>query len=171
VIAAETQTYIFKGDEHVRIIDCEYTIRASHGPVKIGDTKEGTFAIRVVKSLEPPVGRMVNSGGATGEKAIWGKRADWVDYYGDVAGESVGIAIFDDPGNLRHPTYWHARQYGLLAANPFGLREFLHDKQQDGSFVIPAGGSLTLRYRVLIHHGDFHEAGVADAYKQYARKE
>jgi hypothetical protein len=171
VIAAETQTYIFKGDEQVRIIDCEYTIRASRGPVKIGDSKEGTFAIRVVKSLEPPVGRMVNSGGATGEKAIWGKRADWVDYYGNVAGERVGLAIFDSPGNLRHPTYWHARRYGLLAANPFGLREFLHDKQQDGSFVIPAGGSLTLRYRVLIHHGDFHEARVADAYRQYAGKD
>ena len=57
-------------------------------------------------------------------KPIWGKRADWVDYYGNVAGEIVGIAIFDHPKNLRHPTYWHARSYGLLAANPFGLREF-----------------------------------------------
>ena len=171
VIASETQAYSFKGDEHARMIDCEFSIRANHGPVKIGDTKEGTFAIRLHKSLASPSGHMVNSDGATGEKEIWGKPADWVDYYGTVSGEDVGIAIFDDPNNLRHPTYWHARQYGLLAANPFGLKEFLHDRQKDGSFIIAAGGSLTLRYRVLIHHGDFREASVADAYRQYAARE
>jgi hypothetical protein len=171
VIAAETQAYIFRGDEHSRIIDCEFTVRANLGPVKMGDTKEGTFAIRVVKALDSPPGRMVNSNGAVGEKAVWGKRADWVDYYGNVAGEDVGIAIFDNPKNLRHPTYWHARHYGLLAANPFGLKQFLHDRHQDGSYVIATGGSLTLRYRVFIHHGDFHEARVADAYRLYAAGE
>jgi len=171
VIATETQAYIFKGDEHSRIIDCEFTILANHGPVKIGDTKEGTFAIQVVKALHSPPGRMVNSSGAVGEKAIWGKRADWVDFYGNVAGEDVGIAIFDNPKNLRHPTYWHARGYGLLAANPFGLREFTHDRHRDGSLVIEAGGSVTLRYRVFIHHGDFLQASVADAYRQYAAGE
>ncbi len=170
VIAGETQAYRFTGDRQARIIDCEFTIRASHGPVKIGDTKEGTFAIRLVKALGP-LGHMVDSNGATGEKAIWGKRADWVDCYGNVAGEDVGVAIFDHPKNLRYPTYWHARHYGLLAANPFGLREFLHDRRSNGSFVIAAGESLTLRYRVFIHHGDFHEAHVVDAYKQYAARE
>jgi methane monooxygenase PmoA-like len=170
VIAGETQAYSIRGDEQVRIIDCEFTIRADHGPVKIGDTKEGTFAIRVVKALEAPLGRMANSEGGAGEKAIWGKRANWVDYSGSVSGESVGVAIFDDPRNLRHPTYWHARKYGLLAANPFGLKEFLHDGRQDGSFVIDTGGSLTLRYRVFIHHGDFREARLTDAYRQYAER-
>jgi hypothetical protein len=171
VIATETQAYTFSGDERVRIIYCEFTILASHGPVHVGDTKEGTFAIRLVKALEPPAGHMINSNGAIGEKEIWGKRADWVDYYGNVAGESVGIAIFDDPRNLRHPTYWHARQYGLLSANPFGLKEFLHDRHQDGSCTIASGESVTLRYRVFIHHGDFREAGVGDAYRQYAGRE
>jgi hypothetical protein len=167
-VAAETQAYAFSGDENLRIVDCEFTIHADHGPVRIGDTKEGTFAVRLVKGLEPPAGDMVNSEGAAGEKAIWGRRADWVDFHGNVAGENVGLAIFDYPGNLRHPTYWHARRYGLLAANPFGLKEFLHDRHQDGSYAIPAGGSLVLRYRVLIHHGDFREGRVAEAYKQYA---
>ncbi len=170
-IAEETQAYSFSGDEHVRIIDCKFTIHANHGPLRIGDTKEGTFAIRVVKTLAPPAGHMVNSDGATGEKGTWGRRADWVDYYGNVAGESVGLAILDHPENVRHPTYWHARQYGLFAANPFGLREFLHDRHQDGSYVIPADGSLTLRYRVIIHHGDFREADVAGAYQRYAEKQ
>ncbi len=171
VIAAETQAYTFKGNEQSRIIDCEFTVLASYGPVKMGDSKEGTFAIRVVKALDSPPGRMVNSESAVGEKAVWGKRADWVDYYGSVAGEDVGIAIFDNPKNLRHPTYWHARHYGLLAANAFGLKEFLHDRHQDGSYAIAAGGSLTLRYRVFIHHGDFLQAHVADAYRQYAAGE
>ena len=167
-IAAETQSYSFSGDEHARIIDCEFTIYASHGTVKIGDTKEGTFAIRLVKDLAPPTGQMVNSAGETGEKGIWGKRADWVNYDGNVAGENVGLAVFDHPKNLRHPTCWHARRYGLLAANPFGLKEFLHDSHQDGSYMIPNGGSLTLRYRVFIHLGDFRQAQVAETYSQYA---
>ncbi len=168
VVAAETQSYTFRGDEQSRIIDCEFTISADHGPVKIGDTKEGTFAIRVVKALESPPGRMVNSEGDTGEKGVWGKRANWVDFDGEVDGEDAGIAIFDSPANLRHPAYWHARHYGLLAANPFGVKEFTHDRHQDGSYLIPAGGSLTLRYRVFIHHGDFRQAGVARAYRRYA---
>jgi hypothetical protein len=169
-IAEETQAYTFSGDEHSRTIDCEFTIQADNGPVEIGDTKEGTFAIRVVKALDSPPGHMVNSTGATGEKAIWGKRADWVDYYGNISGEDAGIAIFDHPENFRHPTYWHARGYGLFAANPFGVREFTRDRRQDGSYMIPAGGSLILRYRVLIHHGDHHEAQLEDAYKKYAEQ-
>jgi|SRR5579862_509158 len=169
-IAEETQAYTFRGDENSRTIDCEFTIHASEGPVEFGDTKEGTFAIRVVKGLDSPPGHMVSSMGATGEKAIWGKRAEWVDYYGNVAGENLGIAIFDHPGNFRHPTYWHARGYGLFAANPFGAREFTHDRRQDGGYTIPEGGSLTLRYRVLIHHGDFREAQVANAYMEYMQE-
>src|SRR3984893_12840874 len=94
-VANETQAYIFSGDEHSRIIDCEFTIHSSEGAVEFGDTKEGTFAIRLVKALDSPPGHMVNSAGATGEKEIWGKRADWVDYYGNVSGQHVGLAIFD----------------------------------------------------------------------------
>ena len=167
-IAEETQAYVFSGDDRTRSIDCEFIILANHGPLMLGDTKEGTFAIRLVKSLDSPPAHMVNSIGGSGEKEIWGKRAEWVDYYGNVDGEDVGIAIFDHPQNLRHPTYWHARGYGLFAANPFGMREFTHDRHKDGSFTVPAGGSLTLRYRVLIHPGDYREAGISEAYKQYA---
>ncbi len=166
-IGSEVQAYTFKGDDHSRIIDCEFTIRADHGPLRLGDTKEGTFAIRVVKALESPPGQMINSSGAVGENGVWGKSADWVDFYGNVGREAVGIAVFDHPENLRHPTYWHARHYGLLAANPFGLREFKHDRHQDGSFAVSAGGSLKLRYRVLIHHGDCQQAGIAEAYRQF----
>jgi Family of unknown function (DUF6807) len=167
-IAAETQAYLFRGDERSRTIDCEFTIQANQGPVKMGDTKEGTFAIRVVKALDSPPGHMVNSNSASGEKGIWGRRADWVDYYGRVGEEDVGVAIFDHPQNFQHPTYWHARGYGLLAANPFGVKEFTHDRRQEGSYTIPANESLTFRYRVFIHHGDYQQARVAEAYRQYA---
>ncbi len=168
VIGEETQAYTFHGNKTERIIDCVFTLRANHGPLKLGDTKEGTFAIRVVHALNSPPAQMVNSNGARGEKNIWGKKADWVDYYGDVKGEELGVAIFDNPHNLRHPTTWHARGYGLFAVNPFGLHDFYHNPKIDGSYTIPAGGSLTLRYEVLIHHGDYKKAGVAQAYRRYA---
>jgi hypothetical protein len=169
VIAEEEQSFVFRGDDRTRIIDCEFTVRANHGSaVTMGDTKEGTFAIRVAKELNSPPGHMVNSTGAEGEKEVWGKRADWVDYDGVVNGEAVGVAVFDSPGSFRHPTYWHARGYGLLAANPFGIREFTHDDAQDGSWTIPVGKTLKFKYRVIIHEGDYKQAGIAEAYKQYA---
>jgi hypothetical protein len=170
-LAEEIQTYRFGGDEQSRMIDCEFAIHATHGPIVMGDTKEGTFAIRVVKALDSPPGHMVNADGARGEKGIWGKRSNWVDYSGHVADEDVGLAIFDHPQNPRAPTYWHARAYGLLAANPFGLKQFTGDRRQDGRYAIPAGGSLLFRYRVFIHHGDPVQAGVAEAYRQFAAQQ
>ena len=167
-IAEETQAYVFSGDAKARIIDCTFTITALKDPVKMEDTKEGTFAIRLVKALEEPNGRMLNSEGGVGEKQIWGKRASWVDYSGTVKGSKLGIAIFDNPTNPKHPTYWHARGYGLFAVNPFGEHDFLNDKTRDGSITIAPGKSLTLRYRVLIHDGDAAEAKVAEAYARYS---
>jgi hypothetical protein len=168
VIAEEIQGYTFRGDATTRVIDCEFTIHALNVPVKMGDTKEGTFAIRVVKALEEPAGRMTDSEGRVGEKEIWGKRANWVDYSGIVEGKRLGIAIFDKPSNPKHPTYWHARGYGLFAVNPFGEHDYYNDPKRDGSITIPPGGNLTFHYRVLIHDGDAAEAKVAEAYARYA---
>jgi len=168
ILAQHTQVFTFRGDEANRIIDCEFTMHATEGPVKMGDTKEGTFAIRVATALQEPAARMVNSEGAVGEKQIWGKRARWVDYSGTVEGEKLGIAIFDHPSNPKHPTYWHARGYGLFAVNPFGEHDFYNDPTRDGSITIPAGGTLVLRYRVLIHPGSAVDANVAEAYARYA---
>ncbi|MCU1274434.1 MAG: transrane prediction [Bryobacterales bacterium] len=168
VIGDETQAFTFRGDDQKRIIDCEFTVHATHGPLTFGDSKEGTFGIRVTKELNSPPSHMVNSAGAEGEKAIWGKKADWVNYDGKVAGEDLGIAILDHPKSFRHPTTWHARGYGLFSANPFGLRDFTRDPNQDGSWTIPEHKSLTFRYRVVIHHGDYREANIAEAYKKYA---
>jgi len=169
VIADEIQSYVFGGDTDARWIDCEITLVANHGSdVTLGDTKEGTFGIRLAKELNSPPGHMVNSAGAEGEKEIWGKRADWVNVDGTVEGEELGVAVFDSPTSFRHPTYWHARGYGLLAANPFGWREFYNDPQKDGSWTIQQGKNLKFRYRVFIHHGDYKQAKVAEVYQEYA---
>ena len=167
-LGREIQRFRFSGDDQTRIIDCEFSIIAADRAIVMGDSKEGTFAIRVVKSLHSPPGRMVNADGFTGEKGIWGKRSQWVDYYGRAGNEDVGVAMLDHPQNLRAPTYWHARAYGLLAANPFGIRQFTHDSKQRGSYTIPAGDSLVFRYRVVIHHGDPVQADIAEAYRRFA---
>jgi hypothetical protein len=111
---------------------------------------------------------MINSKGAQGEPAIWGKPADWVEYSGTVSGKAVSVAVFDSPKSFRHPTTWHARAYGLLAANPFGAREFTNDPEKDGSWTIPEGKSLTFRYRLLISDGQLSAEQLAGLYRQYS---
>ena len=170
MIAEQIQAFTFRGDSAVREIDCEFTILATQGPVTFGDTKEGTFAIRLTPELSGTRVRMVNSNGGEGEKAIWGKPADWVDFSGVVEGKQVGVAVLDGPASFRHPTTWHARAYGLLSANPFAAREFLKDEKQDGSWTVPEGKSIKFQYRVVIHSGDAQSAGIAAAYGRFAGK-
>ncbi len=167
-IAEETQTYIFRGEGAMRTIDCEFVLYATNGPLDIGDTKEGTFGLRLAPELSAPLGQMMNSAGAHGEKAIWGKPADWVDYTGTISGKRVDVAIFDSPASFRHPTTWHARAYGLFAANPFGLREFTGKPERDGSWAVPEGQSVKFRYRVLIHEGAFGPGELSAAYSKYS---
>jgi len=153
-----------------RIMDFEITIRATDGPVKFVDTKEGMFGIRVACSMEVDRGKG-HIENARGDKdgAAWGKQAEWCDYYGPVDGETVGIAIMDHPTSFRYPTYWHVRTYGLFAANPFGLSAFTNGSIKDGSYTIPPGGEITFRYRIFIHKGTTEVAEVAEAYEGYSK--
>jgi hypothetical protein len=154
-----------------RILDFEITLRPAGGDLTFGDTKEGTMAVRLAETMrlkgKVGHGHIVNSAGVR-DGDTWGKRANWCDYYGPVDGKIVGIAIFDDPRNPRHPTTWHVRDYGLFAANPFGLHDFekLSDKAA-GDMVVPAGKSVTFRYRFYLHEGDDRQAKVAEKYKAY----
>ena len=91
-----------------------------------------------------------------------------MDYSAVVNGVHCGIAIFDHPDNLRHPTRWHARGYGLCAANPFALRSFTGSSEVDGSYTLPAGESLRLRYRVVIHEGQLDRQRLESLYRDYA---
>jgi hypothetical protein len=76
--------------------------------------------------------------------------------------------MFDHPANLRHPTPWHARDYGLFAANPFGLHDFTDAPPGAGDFVIPAGESLTLRYLIVFHRGDAKAADIEGRWRRWA---
>jgi hypothetical protein len=155
------------------VFDFEITVHASEGDLKFGDTKEGTMAMRLAETmrLKGKVGKghIINSEGIK-DGQTWGKRADWVDYYGPVDGKTVGVAIFDHPSNPRHPTWWHVRDYGLFAANPFGLHEF--EKKQPvgaGDLTVPEGKSITFKYRFYIHDGDEKAAKVSEAYERYSK--
>lgn len=168
--AQEIQEYVFSGTKDSRVIDCKFVIRAGNSPVIFGDTKEGTFAIRLAPQLDAPKGMMVNSEGGKGEAQVWDKRANWVDVDGVIDNQKLGVAIFDSPKSFRHPTYWHARGYGLLAANPFGLKYFLEDPKANGGYTLPAGKSIEFSYRVLIHEGSYKDAHVEKKYEEYAAR-
>lgn len=155
-----------------RLFDFEITLHASNGDLTFGDTKEGTMALRLAETLrlkgKVGQGHIINSKGVR-DGETWGKRAEWCDYYGPVDGKTVGVAIFDHPQNPRHPTWWHVRDYGLFAANPFGKHDFesLRDDKTAGNLVVPAGQSITFRYRFYLHAGDDQQAKVADKYQEY----
>jgi len=178
-LVTETRTTTFYADPKLRTIDCDIDLTPAAGEVKFGDTKEGAFAIRLAPWLEedakdapaPPkrTGQMVNAAGARGEEAVWGKRSNWADYSGEAGGEKLGVAILDHPANPGHPVRWHARGYGLFAANPFGLREFERDNTKTGGLTLAPGHSLRFRYRVIIHPGDAASADIAALWKQYAQ--
>ena len=114
-------------------------------------------------------GRMVNAEGKTGMKDVWGKRSNWVDYSGDVEGETIGIAMFDAPSNPRHPTYWHARDYGLFALDPFGQQAF-DPAQPESHWELDTGKSLRFRWRVIIHPGDAAAAHIAELYEKWSQE-
>lgn len=168
-IGEMSQTLSFSGDKENRIIDCAFVMRATAGPLVMGDTKEGAFGIRLAPELSGAAVQMTNSHGAQGEKQIWGKTANWVNYNGAIGGTPVGVAVFDHPTSFRHPTTWHARAYGLFAANPFGLRAFTKDPKQDGSWTIDEGKSLLFRYRVVIHEGPFSAESLDRQYQSYSQ--
>jgi len=161
------------GSASERVMDFDITLFASNGEVTFGDTKEGTMAVRLAETMrlkgKVGHGHIVNSTGVRDDQT-WGKRADWCDYSGPVDGKTVGIAIFDHPQNPRHPTWWHVRDYGLFAANPFGQHDFesLPNKTA-GNLIVPAGKSVTFRYRFYLHEGDDQQAKVAEKYQQYVK--
>lgn len=168
-IMRETRTLTFHSHPTLRIVDFAITILPLV-ELKFADTKEGTFGIRLATPLsEAQTGRMVNAEGLETEKNVWGKRSAWVDYFGQLEGRRVGVAIMDHPSNPRHPTYWHTRAYGLHAANPFGVSDFTRDESQDGSMTLKPNQAVTFKYRVVVHPGDAREANIAALYTEYAQ--
>ena len=162
----------FDTDGDARWIDFDITLKATDGAVTFGDTKEGTFGVRVAHSISVEAhqgGRIVNDHGQV-DGAAWGQPAAWVDYHGPVDGQTVGIAVFNHPGSFRFPTRWHVRTYGLFAANPFAMHDFGAGKPGSGAYTLAQGQRVTLRYRVLLHRGDEKEGKVREAYSAYAKE-
>jgi hypothetical protein len=160
------------GDARLLVLDID--LHASVVPLTFGDTKEGSLGARVRQVLRADkegTGQLTNSDGKKGEKApdgCWGQVAAWCDDSGPVDGKAAGIAILADPGNAI-PTCWHARGYGLLAANPFGRERsgFPAMKGNKDLVKMAKGDHLKFRYGILLHSGDVTEGKVAEHYKEF----
>lgn len=158
LLTSEQQLTVHQPKDETRILDMEIQLKANQSAITLGDTKEGTMAIRIAESMrlsapgkKPGLGHVLAGNGKTDED-VWGTRADWVDMYGPVAGKTVGIAMLAHPANPRHPTRWHARAYGLFAANPFCEHEMDKSQPKDsGTLKLDPGQSITFRYRILLH--------------------
>ncbi|HIE14295.1 TPA: hypothetical protein EYP70_03385 [Candidatus Bathyarchaeota archaeon] len=169
VIEERRRIRVYNTPDYSRLIDLDVKFTATEGDVKFGDTKEGgIISVRVASSMDVVRGgRIENSYGAVNEEESWGRRAQWCDYSGPVKNVWVGIAIFDFPSNLRHPTYWHARNYGLMTANPFGISYFTGGPRGIGDYKLKEGDTLEFKYRIFIHEGDAEKGGVREAYHNY----
>jgi methane monooxygenase PmoA-like len=175
-ILRESTTFVFHGGPNLRGVDRITTLTALDKRVQFKDDKEGMLGLRVRRELEQPsneplvftdaggrpttvkvldntgvTGLYRSSEGKTGD-AVWGTRAHWTMLSGKVDQELIGIVIFDHPKNTGFPTYWHARGYGLFAANPLGQAIFSNGKESL-NFSLEPKQSATFRYRMLILSG------------------
>ena len=171
-LVKERRTMTFSSG-NPRTVDFDIALTATADLV-FGDEKDGVFGIRLAHELEEPLasdpirtGQMTASNGCHQEKECWGKRADWMDVSGAIGGRSVGIAVFDNSRNPRHPTYWHARGYGLLAANIFGVKAFTEDPSADGAMPLASGKTIRFCYRVVLHDGPLDAHSLASMYKSW----
>ena len=177
-VLAESTTFRFAGTNKSRRVDRLTTLKAGPQRVSFTDNKEGVLGLRVARALEAPsdkpeiftdahgkpttVAALDNEGvngvyhsseGIEGG-AVWGTRARWVALAGRVEDEDVVVLILDHPANPGHPTYWHARGYGLFAANPLGQKVFSEGREELG-FALAPGESTVFRHRVLLRPGPF----------------
>jgi hypothetical protein len=185
----EETTFVFYGGTGGRTIDRITRLTALDKRVVFNDNKEGVIGMRVARELEQPAdkpevftdasgkatavpkldntgvtGHYLSSEGKTGD-AVWGTRGRWTMLTGKIGQEDVTLAILDHPKNPGYPTYWHARGYGLFAANTLGQKVF-SDGKQTLNFTLEPKQSATFRYRVLI----LSKAATADELESEYRK-
>jgi len=169
----EKTTFVFRGTTGSRTIDRITTLTALGKRVVFSDNKEGVIGIRVARQLEQPsnkpeiftdasgkatavptldntgvTGSYRSSEGKTGDE-VWGTRGKWTMLTGKIGGEDITLAMLDHPTNPGYPTYWHARGYGLFAANTLGQKVFNGGKESL-NFTLEPGQSATFKYRVLV---------------------
>jgi len=188
----EDTRFVFRAGDGLRAVDRITTLTALGQTVTFADEKDGLLGLRVARSLEQPsttaevftdaaghatsvpvlnnagvTGRYSSSEGLEGD-SVWGTRGRWTMLSGVVSGEPVTVAILDHPKNVGFPTYWHARGYGLFAANPLGQKAFSNGKEQL-NFRLAPGESTTFRHRVLILSGTATPAQIEAQYRDFAR--
>ncbi len=190
-ILKEETRFVFRGGADTRSIDRATTLTALDVPVVLKDNKEGVFGLRVARELEQPENRaqllvddsgkaaakpVLDNTGVSGEyesseklrgDAVWSTRARWTVLRGTIGTEPISIAMLDNPANFGFPTRWHARGYGLFAANPLGQKVFQAD-QPEVSLSLEPGKSVTFRYRVLILNGTVPADAIEREYKTFA---
>jgi hypothetical protein len=177
VLLHERTQFFFSGDATTRTIDRIATLTAAEQKVVFADAKDGMLGMRVARQLEQPsneplvftdiAGRAtqvpkMDNAGVTGEylssegkkgDAVWATRGRWTLLAGVVstqtAKQPITIAILDHPQNPGFPTYWHARGYGLFAANPLGQKVF-SEGRETMNFTLQPGASATFRYRIVV---------------------
>ena len=193
-LLSEKTVFHFTAKGSTRIIDRIATLTATGEAVSMSDNKEGMLGIRMARQLELPskdevimtdskgnpttVKKMTNEGvsgsyrSSEGIKddAVWSTRAKWMDLSGVIGNEKIAVVICDHPMNQSYPTYWHARGYGLFAANPLGWSVFTKGKETL-NYVIPSGKSSLFRYRIIIHSGgDLSDSEINNFADDFARK-
>jgi hypothetical protein len=176
VLLEETTRYEFSGNDHQRIID-RFTILKANTDVLFTDAKDGLLGLRLAHELQIPAdqdqkftddkgnvtvvkagtdkiasGNYLTSEGKQGNEA-WSTRAAWCKVYGKMGSDSISIAIIDHPKNPNYPTYWHARGYGLFAANPLGEKIFT-DGKTSKNLQLKKGESVNFRFRIVIEDGN-----------------
>lgn len=156
-----------------RLLVLRIDLLASVFPITFGDTKEGSLGVRIndaIRAGKFGPGKIENAEGKLGEKGCWGQVSAWCDYSGPIEGKAAGLAVFADPKNA-YPTCWHVRDYGLLAANPFGRKKaaFPGAAGRTEMVRLAKGEHLPLRYGVLLHTGDVTAGAVAEHYQTFVK--
>jgi hypothetical protein len=190
VLLKEHTHFVFRGGPGFRSVDRITTLRALDQKVSFPDAKDGMLGLRVIRALEIPsdkpevytdasgrattVAKLDNTGvngtyltseGRKGD-AAWGTRGRWCNLSGLVGDEPVTITILDHPENPGFPTYWHARGYGLFAANPLGQKIFSNGREELNFFLAPRA-SATFRYRILISSAILTPEATEAAYQDF----
>jgi hypothetical protein len=155
VLLTEETRYVFGAAEGSRSIERTTNLRARNRPVTFPDNKEGVFGLRLARELEHPseknpagTGNYRSSEGIQG-KDVWGTRGRWMMLGARLADQPLTLAMLDHPANPGFPTYWHARPWGLFAANPLGQNQLSRGKETLG-FALPRGQTARFHYKVLI---------------------
>ena len=188
----ERTRFVFRADGDTRSIERDTQLTAGDKPVGFPDNKEGVIGLRVARGLEQPAdkpevftdasgkptavpvldntgvtGSYTSSEGLTGDK-VWGTRGRWCALAGKLEGEDVVLLILDHPKNPGYPTYWHARGYGLFAANPLG-QAALSNGKETLNFKLAPKATTTFRHRLVILPGPLSKERAEREAKAFAQ--